>query len=230
MTTTGTDHAPTALKLVFGGDADIPGLIAARLPAVTDGGDLGRALEKLPQVMREAATHELAAAAAGLLDLNPIDVILDGWREHADLTAAARRTLASHSSTELVGLVAHRITLTQEPYVSLLADGHRVATLQLEVSLVLDVTAVVARISAGRLTALQSGHCDVTATLAMQGIDVATQRARLELPGMIEFGSGIPLLRHDPATSAITGQPGGGQPGGGQPAGGGPAASTAAAV
>ena len=151
--------------------------------------------------MRTAATHELAAATSGLLDLNLLDVIISGWREHADLTAAARRTLASPGSTELVGLVTHSITLTQEPYVSLLADGHRIATLQLELSLVLDLTAVIARIQAGRLTALQAGHCDVTASLAMQGIEVETQRARLDLPGIIDLGQGIPLLRHGPASS-----------------------------
>ncbi len=196
MTTAGLGHQPSALMLLFGSDDDTPRVIARRLLAVADSGDLGPALEHLPQTMRGAATHELAVATAGLLDLNLIDVIITGWREHADLTAAARRTLASPGSTELVGLVAHRVTMTQQPYVSLLADGHRIATLELQLSLELDITAVVARVHAGRLTALQSGHCDVTATLAMQGIDVETQRARLELPGVIGLGTGVPLLRH----------------------------------
>ena len=201
MTTAVSEHPPTALKLLFGSDDDTPRVIAGRVLAVADGGELGHALARLPQTMRDAATHELAAAASGLLDLNLLDVIISAWRKHADLTAAAKRTLASHGSTELVGLASHRITMTQEPYVSLLADGHRVATLRLELSLTLDITAVVARVHAGRLTALQSGHCDVTASLAMQGIEVEAQRARLELPGAIEFGTGIPLLRHGPASS-----------------------------
>jgi hypothetical protein len=201
MTTTGPAHPPTALTLLFGSEGDAPRVIGERLLAVAGDSDLGRALEKLPQVMSEAAARELAAATAGLLNLNLPDVIVAGWRAHAELVAAARRTLASPGSTEFVGLAAHSVTVTQEPYVTLLADGHRIATLRLELSLVLGITAVVARVSAGRLTALESGHCDITATLAMQGIDVETKQTRLELPGVITLGTGIPLLPSHPAST-----------------------------
>jgi hypothetical protein len=52
----------------------------------------------------------------------------------------------------------------------------------------------VAGISAGRLVALHSGRCDITATLAIQGTDVLTRRAHLELPGVVPLSSGIRLL------------------------------------
>jgi hypothetical protein len=52
----------------------------------------------------------------------------------------------------------------------------------------------VAGISAGRLVALHSGRCDITATLSIQGADVVTRQARLELPGAVPLSPGIRLL------------------------------------
>jgi hypothetical protein len=68
-------------------------------------------------------------------------VLVAGWREHHDLTAAAQRTLAGPGSTELVSLATHRVSTEQQPYVTVLIDGHRVATVQLGLSLAFGVTA-----------------------------------------------------------------------------------------
>lgn len=183
----------TALTLLFGpGDA----AEALRRAVVSEDadGNLGRALEHLPAEVRTAAAREVAAAAAGLLDVGLADVLITGWREHRDLTAAARRTLAAPGSTELVDLAEHRITASQEPYVSVLVDGHQVATLRLGLTVVFDVTAMLAGISAGRLVAVHSGDCDIVATLAIDEAEVVTRQARLELPGVIALHRGIRLL------------------------------------
>jgi hypothetical protein len=218
MMPAGTAHPTTALALLFGGDDDaalqtiadclLSGNAAGADPAAD--ADIGSAVAKLPQAVREAAVRDVATAAAGLLNLNLADVLVAGWRKYEDLAAAARRTLAVPGSTELVDLAAHRVTMTAQPYVSMLVDGRRVATVRIELSLVFDVTAVVAGVSTGRLTALHSGRCDVTATLAIQGMDVATERARLQLPGVIALGTGIPLLRGEdagPETQALRSAP-----------------------
>jgi hypothetical protein len=193
MTTAVPPVPRTALALLFGPEADSPDAIAHQI-ASAGPGSLAQALDGLPQATREAAVREVAAATAGLLNVNLLDVLVAGWREHRDLTAAARRTLATPGSTELVQLGAHRITEAQQPYISVLVDGHRVATLNLDLSVVFDVSAVLAGISAGRLDRLHSGHCDVTATLALEGADVIARHAHLELPGVISLGQGIRLL------------------------------------
>jgi uncharacterized membrane protein (GlpM family) len=51
-----------------------------------------------------------------------------------------------------------------------------------------------AGISAGRLVALHSGRCDITATLAVQGINVLSRQAHLMLAGIIPLSPGIGLL------------------------------------
>ena len=156
MTTAEPTVPRTALALLFGPESDSPAAVAHQI-ASADPGNLGRALEGLPRATREAAVREVAAATAGLLNVNLIDVLVAGWREHHDLTSAARRTLATPDSTELIQLATHRVTEAQQPYVSVLVDGHRVATLNLDLSVVFDVSALLAGIRAGRLVALTPG-------------------------------------------------------------------------
>jgi len=124
-------------------------------------------------------------------------VLVAAWRKHQDLTAAARRTLAAPGSTELVDLAGHRVTATQEPYISILLDGHRVATIRFELTLVFDVSALLAEIHAGRLAALHSGRCGITGALAVQGIEVVSRQAHLDLPGIIPLRQGMRLLPAD---------------------------------
>jgi hypothetical protein len=184
----------TALALLFGPDQETPAAVAERLRSADIGTDIRGALDSLPPVTREAAVDQVTKAAAGLLDINLADVVAAGWQKHADLTAAARRTLAAPGSTDLVDLASHRISTAQEPYVTILVDGHRVATVRFGVSLAFEISALLAEIKAGRLVALHSGRCVVTGTLAIQDVNVITRQAHIDLPGIIALRGGIRLL------------------------------------
>ena len=198
MTTTEEGSTPTALDLLFGPDADAAAETLAREISSPRGGqDLGRALADLPETITTAATQEAGTTMAALLKVDLIGVLLRGWREHRDIVSAARRTLAAPGSTELVGMSAHEVTLDQRPSVNVLVDGHQVASLQLGLSIVFDVNAVLLGISGGRLVAVRSGRCDITATLAVQGTDLLVRHTRLELPGVIPLRRGIRLLPVD---------------------------------
>ena len=194
MTTAGQSTTLTALDLLFGADTDAAETLAGEILSPGGDQDLGRALAHLPEMTRKAAVQEAATAAAGLLKVDLIDVLVRGWREHRDIVAAARRTLAAPASTELVSMSAHEVTLEQRPSVSVLVDGQRVATLELGLSIVFDVNALLLLISGGRLAAVRSGRCEITATLAVQGADLLVRQAHLELPGVIPLGRGIRLL------------------------------------
>jgi hypothetical protein len=201
MTSAQQDRQRTALDLLFGPGNNAPAALAQQIASAGTDGDLDRALESLPQATREAAVHEATAAAAGLLDVDLSEVLIAGWRKHHDLIGAARRTVAAPGSVELVQMAPHQVAMSQNPSVTVLVDGARVATLRLGLSVVFAVGALLATIRAGRLTALPSGYCDVTATLAIDGTDVVTRQAHLELPGFIQLGQEIPLLaaHDDPA-------------------------------
>jgi len=184
----------TTLDLLFSPGEDAPGALAHQILSAGTGGNFRRGLENLPKATREAAIREAATTAAGLLKVDLVGLLVAGWRTHHDLTAAARKTLAAPGSTELVDLVTHQITTTQQPSVSVLVDGRQVATLQLGLSIVCDVRALLAGIRAGRLVAIHCGRCDVTVTLAIEGTDVVTRQAHLELSGVVPLGRGIRLL------------------------------------
>ena len=193
MSATGYPQALSALALFTDPGQDSPGVAGQPLLSAQVAGNLP-ALDRLPQVTRDAAVREARAAVTGLLDVSLIGVLVSAWRTHNDLTSAARRTLAVPGSTELVPLAEHQITSAMHPYVTVFVDGYQVATIHLDLSFLFDVQAVLAGIRDGQLVALHSGHCDVTATLAIEKTEVATKRVGFALPGVIPLNPGIRLL------------------------------------
>ena len=148
MTSPGAGGPLTALDVLFGTEADIPAALGREILSAS-GQDLGRVLGRLPEATREAAVREAATVAAGLLQVDLISVLVTGWREHRDIISAARRTLAAPGSTELVSMITHQVTVAQNPSVSVLVDGHRVAAVQLGLSIAFDVNALLVGISGG---------------------------------------------------------------------------------
>ncbi len=134
-------------------------------------------------------------------------MLVAGWRKHHDLIGVSQRTVAAPGSTELVDMAAHQVTVSQHPSVTVLIYGVRVATRQFGLSLEFLVNAMVAGVGAGRLVALHSGRCDITATLAVQGTNVLTKQAHFKLPGVVPLSPGIRLLsaRHYPGQAESAG-------------------------
>ncbi len=192
MTTTVDAGPGTATDLLFGPAANAAEALAAQILSAE--ADLDRALRELPPATRQAAVREAAVAVAGLLDVDLDGLLLAGWRAHHDLTRAARRTLASPGSTELVDLARHQITVAQQPSVAVLVDGREMGTIRLALTVEFDISALVAGIKAGLLAAVHSGSCDVTATLAVGGTDVQTASTHLDLPAVLQVSPGIRLL------------------------------------
>jgi hypothetical protein len=194
MTPPPQDPPQTVLDLLFPPGEDSPRAVVPELLSPGATRDLNRALENIPATLRKAAVRETTSAANGLLDVNPIGFLVSGWQKHREVIAAARRTVAAPGSIELVDLATHQITATQRPAVNLLVDNQRVATVELGLSVVFDISALVAGIRGGRLVAVHSGRCDVTATLAIQDTKVISRQVHLALPGIIPLGQGIRLL------------------------------------
>ena len=189
MTTTAHAGPGTAANLLFGPAAKTAEALQPGLDRALD-----RALDQLPETTRKAAVREAAAAAAGLLDVDLDGLLLAGWRMHHDLAGAARRTLATPGSTELVDLVRHQVSVSQEPSVAVVVDGRQVGTIELGLDVEFDITALVAGIKAGLLVAVHAGSCEVTATLAVQGAEVQSASTHLDLPAALRVSPGIRLL------------------------------------
>jgi hypothetical protein len=190
MTTVAQNTPQTATDLLFGHGTSAQEALANQIMSA----HADHALRRLPRPTREAAVLEAAGAAAGLLDGDLTGMLVAGWRTHRDLVDAAKRTLAAPTTTELVDLIDHQVTTTQQPSVAVLVDGRQVTTIQVSLSVEFDVGALVAGVKAGRLVAIHAGHCTVTVTLGIQGTDVLTKNAHFDLPGVVAVKPGIRLL------------------------------------
>jgi hypothetical protein len=209
MTTAAPDGVLTAADLLFGSDEKAQEALTRHVMA--DGRAFARSLVHLPRVTREAAVREAAVAAAGLLKVDLIEVLVSGWREHHDVFSAARRTLETPGSKELVGLAPHRISTVQQPAVGILLDGKRVHTLQLGLSIFFEITGLVAGISHGRLAAVHAGRGHVGVALTIHEIEVLTKRTHLELPGHAGLRQGLRLLPASHYPDEPLSHPSGGQ-------------------
>ena len=197
-----TQEAParpdTAFSLLFGAGAgtdDLPRQLEEQL---------GGALDNLPHAIREAAAGQIAGAAAQLLDVNLVDVLIGAWRLHEELIKAARRSLQAPGGVTLQDLLPFQVSVTQDPYIDVLVDDRSVARIQFSLTLEYEVRAMLPEIRAGRLVALHDGHCDVTATLAIEDQQIASRSMRFELPGAIRLGRGLRLLPAEEYAAAIT--------------------------
>jgi hypothetical protein len=156
---------------------------------------LGEGAAKLSRAGRKAADDQIASVAHGLLDLDLGGLVIAAWGKYADLTAAAKRTFTTPDSSEVVELAAHSITSTHHPFVELLVNDVHVATVRFELGVKFVVKALVATVQHGRLVAVHSGDCDLTATLAAEGRQLAKREAHLQLPLLVRLGGGIPLFQ-----------------------------------
>jgi hypothetical protein len=211
MTTPGPDGVITAADLLFGSSENADEAMTRHV--MSAGRTMARAFERLPRVTREAAVREAAVAAVGLLKIDLMEVLVSGWREHRDIFSAARRTLDMPGSKELVGLAPHRITTVQQPAVGILVDGHRVHTLQLGLSILFEVTGLVAGIHGGRLAAVHAGRGEIGLALTIHELEVLTKRSHLELPGVKSLQRGFRLLPASAYPDEPHSHPGGQQPG-----------------
>jgi len=195
MTAAITTRPLTTSALLFGGAQDPDQALAHALKEHGVLGPLGPALQALSQTGRDAAGSQIATIAQEVLDLDLGDLAVAGWRKHAALTAAADRTKANPGSSEVVDLATHRITSVHRPYVELLVNDVHVATVRFELQVELLVRALAATVRDGHVAALGFGACDVTATLAAEGLQLVKQQARLDMSLLIPMP--LPLHRHD---------------------------------
>jgi hypothetical protein len=185
----------TTAAFLFGGAQDPGHALAHALKEHGVLGPLGPALQVLSQTGREGAGSQIAIVAHELLDLDLGDLAVVGWRKHAALTAAADRTRANPGSSEVVDLATHRITSVHRPYVELLLNDVHIASVRFELRVEFLVRALVATVRHGHVAALGMGACDVTATLAAEGVQLVKQQARLDMSLLIPVP--LALHRHD---------------------------------
>src|SRR5205823_5698061 len=172
---------------LFGEDQDTEQALAQALHEHGVLGSTGTALELVSQAGREAAGSQVAGVADGLLDLDLADLVVAGWRKQHQLAAAAERTAANPGSSEVVELATHRISSAHHPSVELLVNDVHVATVTFDLEVEFVVRALVVTVRDGHVVSLHTGSCDLAATLAAEGVQLAGRRGHLELPLVVPW-------------------------------------------
>ena len=208
MTTAIPAQPMTAAAFLFSGSesigpVDVVSSDQASIEAMADAlqqqgalGSIKAAVKTLSAAGLGAVSKQIAAAAHGLLnlDLDLGELVVTGWCQFADLTAAAKHTAAVPGSVEVVDLATHSITWTHNPQIDVLVNDARVATVHFELSIRFKVKGLAATVRDGRLADFSSGGCEVTGTLAAEGRQLAQREAEFQLPLRVRLGDGIPLL------------------------------------
>ena len=184
----------TARAFLFGGEQDAVTELSKALRSGDVGALVSRPLAGLGQGLQNAAVREVSSMSAGLLDIDLVYVLVAGWCKYAALAEAARRTAAAPGTEELVNVATHRVSAAHDPYIELLVDGVKVATVHVGLELRFDIKALVAGVKEGKLAAVHLGTCEIAASLSLQGVSVASRTTEVELPAVIRLGKGIPLL------------------------------------
>jgi hypothetical protein len=189
----GPDRPRTVRDLLFPPGGDTPGGLGRRMWAAGPGRRLERVLDALPRESRAAVVQATGEQAAGLLGTDLAGLLASGWRAQRDLAAAACRTLVA-AAVEVVAVAAHEITATQQPSVTVLADGHPIAVFRLGLSVRLEVHGLVAEVSGGRLAALHAGRGVSQVALTMPGGTLAEYSGPFAIPALAPGGPGVRLL------------------------------------
>jgi hypothetical protein len=198
MTTDATTQPLRTSEFLFG--ADQKG-IKALTAVLTKAGVIGAAtatLTSLSRVGRGAVGSQIATVAQGLLDLDIGEIVSEGWRRMDELTEAARRSVATPGSSEVVDLAKHSVSSKHSPQVELLVNDAVIANVEFELSLELVLKSVVATVRGGRLVEVHSGDCEITGKLSAGGRELAKRKAHYEVPSLLRLGDGIPLVAAEP--------------------------------
>jgi len=195
-------HTATARGVLFGDGVGDAARELSRALSESDAALIaGQQLRHLSRSAAQAVDEEVGAVAADLLDIDLGDALVLGWRKYTALLEAARRTLASPSSEEVVELATHRVTSDFHPGIDLVIDGIRVNTFELHLALVFDLTGVSAVVRTGHLVAVRGGDCLVTATLTLEGARLAETRRSVDVaavlplqPPVVLASTGVPFV------------------------------------
>jgi hypothetical protein len=206
MTTAALNEMTTVRDFLFGGVSVEP--TDALAESLRKNGTVENLVTSFPGLTAaagRAVEREVATVSDSLLSLDLLDLAAAGWNRYEALKDAARHTRDEPTAEEVVALVTHRIESSHRPTVELFIDGKSVGTIHVELDVTFDMAGVIAVVRQARLTAIRSGNCTVTGTLAIEGAVVAEKRHPCDLPGAVRLHHGVALLRDQTASTPVQG-------------------------
>jgi hypothetical protein len=180
-------------RFVLFGDADAAAAVADIVAEQRVTAAFARRLS-LSQGTHLVLVRDLGRALAGLLEVDVADLLVAGWHRHRAFRRVALASAGTPGSTRLVELSEHRIVSVHEPSVELQVDGRRITTVRFELRVTVEVGGLVAAVRDARLVEIRAGTAEVTATLSVAGVEVASRTGRVDARLVVRLGTGVALL------------------------------------
>ena len=170
----------------------------ALLAAIAQGGTTGSIEEKLAKELssrlRKIVLDEIVTVMRRVLGVAVVDLLGAAWRKYEPLAAAARRSLESPGTAEIVELLDHRITSSHQPGVDITVDGVKVAEIRLDVEVAIEIHGLTAVVTDGRLSALRTGRGEASLNVSVDGAPLPPVTRPFDLAMEMDLGEGIPLI------------------------------------
>jgi hypothetical protein len=141
-----------------------------------------------------------------LLDVNVVDVLVGGWKNHQDVHRELGRTATDPTRTAMVQLTHHTIESTHAPAIELRAQGRKVLEVSFPVELSLEIDAVRLTIRGGAIREIHPGEVKVRGTMKLENtVVLERQLSAITLPGRIVLHAPAPesVLESAPAAAAV---------------------------
>jgi hypothetical protein len=135
------------------------------------------------------------------LHIDVRDLLMQAWRTRSALRQAARETLDTPGLVRKVTLKTFAVPWSHGMELDVRLNGKHLATVTVAVHVELEVTALVAVVQKGRLTAVEGGMYKVSASGTVQDQPLMTRSVTLDLRYELPLGDGVPLIAPKPAAA-----------------------------
>ncbi|WP_372729410.1 hypothetical protein [Nocardioides sp.] len=149
-------------------------------------------LESVGSALWAAAATQIAELARDFLKVDVGQVLLRGWTTYQALVEAGDRTRGT-TEVDAVDLAGHDLSLHRHPSVDVVYLDQTVARMRFDVGVDVHVEALTAVVRDGLLSGLGTGRCDVTATISVEGTELARAHRLIDPHLVVPLGDGIPL-------------------------------------
>jgi hypothetical protein len=147
----------------------------------------------VPADVSSAAVDDVVGQVRRLLDTPLPEVLARVWEKAAAIQEFCDPAKHPPGESNLLQLAKHTVTWSHQPEIEVVFN--ETWRVEIRPSLKVDLTleAGVLVIRDAKFMALKTGKLQVEATLAVQGVEIASHKAPFELPGELSFGEGIAI-------------------------------------
>jgi hypothetical protein len=160
----------------------------------------------IPKEQWAAAGTELTGQLRTILgDLSLSKLLTSGWATYEPLLEYCNAEKHPPNERAVVSLKQHTVTSSHHPFIVLRVDGMTAGRIDFDVefSATFDIVALV--IQGGRIMAAQPGSVSASGTIKCDNLEVLQRPlGKLELPGRISFGDGIPINPLRPGSASAS--------------------------